>query len=515
MSKLFSGLALSLAGTLAATSRSPPWPEVRPRPRRRSSAGAPSLSNFGYRADVYGVKLVTDNVEAFNLKDAHAQLRCTRAIGADRRADVGPQRPGQPADQHRREHQPHRHLQGGRRPTASAGSTPIGDIRIGGEIAGVKTPTPGDRGPDHERQRLPHAAGLRPPGGVRLRQHQARAARGHPPRRARRSRPCSRPLDQVTDTVFEGTDEVANEIFKVLQSATAPIQIPGLGSIALGKVRGTANAKKATSEAMALEILVDAGGSRQLVEIGSANARIGAPAPAGVFRAGGTALDLQALQSSLRFGNVQHKSIPCEGTLGKTKTYQRPLRGRPARARGPGHRRHLLPPRQPAREEEPRQGLQLGAHRQHVGAGGRPRDQRHRQLGQDARQGEQAGQVDGHLEHRLDHLPGPACRRTRAGPDGGAARRCGTDPATARQGQPVRRQVDRPAGPAVRRTRSCSTSAWPTGTSTRAETGSGQQPFNVASAPRGRTRAAGPAPRRGRPRSGRPSHRCDRRSRRS
>ena len=92
-------------------------------------------------------------------------------------------------------------------------------------------------------------------------------------------------------------------------------------------MRGTATGKKATSEAMALEIVVDAGGSRQLVEIGSANARIGAPTPAGVFRAGGTALDLQALQSALHFGNVQHKSIPCEGTLGRTMTYQVPTAG--------------------------------------------------------------------------------------------------------------------------------------------------------------------------------------------
>ena len=72
----------------------------------------------------------------------------------------------------------------------------------------------------------------------------------------------------MTDTVFEGTGEAANQVFAVLRSATAPIQIPGLGSIALGKVRGKASGKRATSEAMALEVVVDAGGRRQLLEIG-------------------------------------------------------------------------------------------------------------------------------------------------------------------------------------------------------------------------------------------------------
>ena len=44
-------------------------------------ASTAELSDFGYRGDVYGVKLVTDNVEALNLKDAHAQQLCTRSVG--------------------------------------------------------------------------------------------------------------------------------------------------------------------------------------------------------------------------------------------------------------------------------------------------------------------------------------------------------------------------------------------------------------------------------------------------
>ena len=110
MSKLISGIALSLASTMAASSLLAGG--LAPASAAADERTAPTLTDFGYRADVYGVKLVTDNVEAFNLKDAHAQLRCTRAIGQSAEADLGPQRSRQPADQHRREHEPHRHLQG-------------------------------------------------------------------------------------------------------------------------------------------------------------------------------------------------------------------------------------------------------------------------------------------------------------------------------------------------------------------------------------------------------------------
>ena len=89
-------------------------------------------------------------------------------------------------------------------------------------------------------------------------------------------------------------------------------------------MRGKASGKRATSEAMALEIVVDAGGRRQLRGDRLGQRAHRAPAPAGVFRAGGTALDFQALQGALHLGGVQHKSLPCEGTLGRTQTFRVP-----------------------------------------------------------------------------------------------------------------------------------------------------------------------------------------------
>jgi hypothetical protein len=130
------------------------------------------------------------------------------------------------------------------------------------------------------------------------------------------------PLTPVTDTVFTGTQQVAQQVFQVLVDATKPIQVPGLGSIALGYKNGRANSNNAQSQASALRIEVTAGDRRQLVELGTARVRMGGPAPVGVFRSGGTAMDYQALQGALKFGNVQHKALPCQGSRGRTQTYQ-------------------------------------------------------------------------------------------------------------------------------------------------------------------------------------------------
>ena len=132
------------------------------------------------------------------------------------------------------------------------------------------------------------------------------------------------PLDQVSDTVFTGTQQAAQQVFQVLSDVTEPIQIPGLGSIALGYENGRANDHNAQSQASALRIEVTAGDRRQLVELGTARVRMGGPAPVGVFRSGGTAMDYQALEGALTFGNVEHKALPCQGSRGRTQTYRVP-----------------------------------------------------------------------------------------------------------------------------------------------------------------------------------------------
>jgi hypothetical protein len=319
---LIPGLALSLATASALVGALAIAPATTPAASAAKPHRGPELTDFGFRSDVYGVKLVTDNVEAFDVKDAHAQLRCTRALGQTVERTSALSVPGNPLVHVAASTSRTDTYRDGQR-NGVRGVNTIGDIRIGGTVNGVATPTLVIDGLTttadafHTPQGFGHAESF-DFARIRLELLAGTPLQGTPLEQ------LLAPLQQVTDTVFEGTGEAANEVFAVLRSATAPIQIPGLGSIALGKVRGKASGKRATSEAMALEVVVDAGGRRQLLEIGSANARIGAPAPAGVFRAGGTALDFQALQGALHFGGVQHKSLPCEGTLGKTQTFRVP-----------------------------------------------------------------------------------------------------------------------------------------------------------------------------------------------
>ena len=197
---------------------------------------APALTDFGFRADVYGVKLVTDNVEAFDVKDAHAQLRCTRAVGQSVEQTSAVSVPDNPlihvaASTSRTD----TYREGDR--NGVRGTNTIGDIRIGGTVNGVATPSLVIEGLTttadafHTPQGFGHAESF-DFAGIRLELLQGTPLQGTPLEQ------LLAPLDQVTATVFEGTNEAANQVFEVLRSATAPIQIPGLGSIALGKVRG-------------------------------------------------------------------------------------------------------------------------------------------------------------------------------------------------------------------------------------------------------------------------------------
>ena len=288
------------------------------------SARAARLTDFGYRGDVYGVKLVTDSVEALNLKDAHAQQLCTRSVGqvVERASAVSV--PDNPlirvsASTSRTETYVDGTTHGVR------GTNTIGDISIGGTVGPLTTPTlviKGLRTTAHAfntPQGYGHAESFTF-ASISLDLLDNTVVANLPPELQQ----LLAPLDQVTDTTFTGTQQVAQQVFQVLSDVTAPIEIPGLGTIALGYKNGRANSHNAQSQASALRIEVTAGERRQLVELGTARVRMGGPAPVGVFRSGGTAMDYQALQGMLKFGNVQHKALPCQGSQGRTQTYRVP-----------------------------------------------------------------------------------------------------------------------------------------------------------------------------------------------
>ncbi|KRE95194.1 hypothetical protein ASG76_05850 [Nocardioides sp. Soil774] len=310
------GLGLALA-TAAAPATAADGAVVR-------AAQADRLSDFGYRGDVYGVKLVTDSVEALNLKDAHAQQLCTRAVGKVVEAESAVSVPDNPlinisASTSRTETYTEGRTHGVR------GTNTIGDISIGGTVGPLTTPKLVIKGLQttadafNTPQGYGHAESFTF-ASITLSLLDNTVVQSLPPELQQ----LLAPLDQVTDTVFSGTQQTAQQVFQVLSDVTKPIQIPGLGSIALGYENGRANDHNAQSQASALRIEVTAGDRRQLVELGTARVRMGGPAPVGVFRSGGTAMDYQALQGALRFGNVEHKALPCQGSRGRTQTYRVP-----------------------------------------------------------------------------------------------------------------------------------------------------------------------------------------------
>ena len=282
------------------------------------------LSDFGYRGDVYGVKLVTDSVEALDLKDAHAQQLCTRAVGKVVEADSVVSVPDNPliniaASTSRTETYTDGSTHGVR------GTNTIGDISIGGTVGPLTTPKLVIKGlrttadAFHTPQGYGHAESFTF-ASISLSLLENTVVENLPPELQQ----LLAPLQQASDTVFTGTQQTAQQVFQVLSDVTRPIEIPGLGSIALGYQNGRANDRNAQSQASALRIEVTAGDRRQLVELGTARVRMGGPAPVGVFRSGGTAMDYQALEGALEFGNVEHKALPCQGSRGRTQTYRVP-----------------------------------------------------------------------------------------------------------------------------------------------------------------------------------------------
>lgn len=290
----------------------------------RADARAARLSDFGYRGDVYGVKLVTDSVEALNLKDAHAQQLCTRAVGQVVERESAVSVPDNPlitvsTSTSRTE----TYVDG--RTHGVRGTNTIGDVSIGGTVGPLTTPTLVIKGlrttanAFHTPQGYGHAESFTFT-SISLALLDNTVVQSLPPE----LQELLAPLDQVTDTVFTGTQQAAQQVFEVLSDVAAPIKIPGLGTIALGTASGRVNSHNAQSHASALRIEVTAGDRRQLVELGTARVRMGGPAPVGVFRSGGTAMDYQALQGALRFGNIEHKALPCQGSRGRTQTYRVP-----------------------------------------------------------------------------------------------------------------------------------------------------------------------------------------------
>lgn len=136
------------------------------------------------------------------------------------------------------------------------------------------------------------------------------------------------------DMVTEPVNATVNQLLAALQEVSTTLgldnlEIPGLGTIGLGKSFRKVTDGFAASGASALEISVNPenvqNGDVALLKLGNAQSRIAAPASSGVFRSTIMGLDFKALPLTedlelLHMGGIGTESIPCEGTDGKVVT---------------------------------------------------------------------------------------------------------------------------------------------------------------------------------------------------
>ena len=490
MSKLISGLALSLASTLAATSAVGLAVAGGLAPAGASAGSATAQAQRPHasptsaiRADVYGVKLVTDNVEAFNLKDAHAQLRCTRALGQSAQQTSVLSVPDNPLI--------HVAASTSRTDTYKDGEThgvrgvnTIGDIRIGGEIGGVKTPTLVIEGLTttadafHTPQGFGHREAfdfasirLELLEGTPLARHAARGAARAPRPGDRHRLPGhqrGRQRDLQGPPVGHRADpDPGARLDRARQGARHRDRQEGdVG----GHGPRDPRRRRRQPTARSRSARPTHGSAPRPRPVSSARAaRRWTCRPCRACSTSATSSTSRSRARARSAGRMTYQ-VPSAGVLGGLVAR---VTGVTYAHRGSQHAKKDLA-----------KGFSAVRIAHTSGARGRPRDQRHLQLGQDARQGEQAGRgrrsprASARSPTRASPSPYPASARPSscpAGPDWSSvssSRTAGTAPSRSA------------CGCSCSPRRSSSTSRWPTGTSTRADApqlGPGQQPFNVAS----------------------------------
>ncbi|MGZ4445259.1 MAG: hypothetical protein ACXVWZ_03750 [Nocardioides sp.] len=281
-------------------------------PQHRAASG---LSKFAYKGNVFGAKVLVDGVELRNLKDAYAAQPCTRdATRAPKHAYSTLSVPDNDlvhASGLTSYTQTYQNAAKGLH--GIRGVATVGDLALGATDG--STPQLSLKGFQSIANAYYDATAN---GGKGAFRHQETFTA---PTLAITNLPDSIPpeLQDLLDTLTQTGGQITGQVVSVIQQATGGIiDIPGLGSIGiLGTSVGAARANSAYSQTYALRLEVDATGHPTVLELGHAATRIARPVPAGVFRSTAMGLDMFT-DSALHLGNLGQRSIPCEGTHGKT-----------------------------------------------------------------------------------------------------------------------------------------------------------------------------------------------------
>jgi hypothetical protein len=307
--------AVALAGGVASNASAGAEPGHR-------AAKAGGITKFGYKANVFGTKVVVNGVDLRTVKDALAVQKCTRQLRGEtvKGSALGSVLP---IDNDLIRISPSTsktltYRKGDR--FGVRGTNVIADIKLGGtiDVQGNQVTTPvlkiegltsvadswNDTNANGGRGRFGHAESFGfgditleiPEGG-----------------------PIPEEVQDLLDIIQDNLPvaETVSQVIELLETV-GTIEIPGLGSLALGHTKGRATAHNAEANAYALKIQVDnpQDGSKTVLQLGRATSKITDGVESGVFRSTMSALDLQ-IGDLVQFGGVSTQNIPCSGTNGK------------------------------------------------------------------------------------------------------------------------------------------------------------------------------------------------------
>lgn len=292
---LAAGICAAVAVTTAAA----------PPAAGQAAAQGREKTNFGFKGTAVGVKLFVNNVQALTTKDAVAPLRCTRMAGRNVRQVSTLSTPDNPLVKLSSSTSETTSYRDGKRhgvlATNSLGDITLGDLPTGlpqVTIKGLTTTADAfhdGQGYGHQETIDYEQLTIELPAETEV----------------------PEPLQDLLDAIEAGVDQVID----VLEEAVTPIEIPGLGSIALGRTKGVSKKHFAESDAAAFEFEINAVPDEvQKLQLGHTRARIGGPTPGGVFRSTSMPMDIKALDGGVHLGGVKPRTIPCEGTRDRVRT---------------------------------------------------------------------------------------------------------------------------------------------------------------------------------------------------
>ncbi|HEY0949306.1 choice-of-anchor P family protein [Nocardioides sp.] len=312
LTRVIASLTVCAAG-LAGALVTPTTAEASQAASRAARSDRPVKTNLGYKATVYGTKVIVDGVEMRNSKEAFAQQACTRYAGRELLKSSTLSLPDNEliklsaATSHTQTY-----LEKG--VNGVRGVSTIADLQLGGELQGIQTPTLSLKGLTSVADAYRKADGTFGHResftfeGLRIENLPAQ---------------IPQELQDLLDILGSATGDVVTQVIDLLTSVTGnTIEIPGLGSIGLGGVKsGTAKQHSATSETYALRLLVNATGHDTVLTLGRARTALYEPVPAGVFHSRAMGVEMFGGNDLLRIGGLQEQALSCSGTNGKTRTH--------------------------------------------------------------------------------------------------------------------------------------------------------------------------------------------------